>query len=279
MKIITSLKEMQHVSSKFHQSGKMIGFIPTMGALHEGHLSLIKKSNQNNDVTVVSIFVNPMQFNDEKDLELYPRTLKQDSKYIQDYVDILFAPSVEELYPDQFQTKVRIGKIGSQFEGEFRSGYFEGMATVVLKLFNICQPTHCYFGQKDYQQVLIVRQMIHDFNLPITLVMMPTVREKNGLAMSSRNRRLSQEEKKKAAIIYRTLQQSHGVINHGSVNEIEEYICDEIQKKSDIRIEYIAICNSDDLSDCKINHCKEIVILIAAYVGNVRLIDNILISL
>lgn len=281
MKIITKKKELQIITAKLYKEGKTIGFVPTMGALHDGHLSLIRESKKQNDITIVSIFINPLQFNNKEDLEAYPRTLKEDSKLIQDHADILFFPSFDEMYPHGFQTMVKVGDIGTQLEGEFRPGHFEGMATVILKLFHICRPSKSYFGQKDYQQVLVVRKMIADFYLPIELVMMPTIREKNGLALSSRNKRLSLDERKKAGVIYKTLDQIQKKIKHGYQNKanIEEYIRIEIMKELGITVEYVAVRKAGDLSNIMTTLPKDIVILVAVYVGKVRLIDNVIVYL
>lgn len=278
MKTISSLQQVQKIALELHKIGKTIGFIPTMGALHKGHLKLVRESKANNDVTVVSIFVNPTQFSPTEDLVKYPRPIQQDKKLlVQEKVDYLFYPNVKAMYPDGFQTNVTPNNLSNILEGKSRPGHFNGVATVVLKLFNLVQPTNAYFGQKDFQQSIIVRQMVQDFNLPINIDVVATVRAKDGLALSSRNIFLNSQERGQALNLYRSLLLAEKLIGDGnkSVKFIKKEMNNYLQKYELIRLDYIEICNPEDLSPVKIVS-KKAVILIAAYVGKTRLIDNII---
>lgn len=273
MYIVVDVEEMQKITSR------TIGFIPTMGALHEGHLRLVKESKNNNDVTVVSIFVNPAQFSPTEDLKKYPRPFDQDKKLLeQEKVDYLFYPDAKEIYPDGFQTNVVPINLSTILEGKSRPTHFSGMATVVLKLFNIIKPTNAYFGQKDFQQSVIVKQMVRDLNLPININVIPTVRDHDGLALSSRNIFLNPQERLHALGLYQSLLLGKKLIleRNKNIQIIKEEMKKYLKKYKLIRLDYIEICNSENLSSLKIIS-KKVVILIAAFVGKTRLIDNIII--
>ncbi len=279
MKIITSTQEIQKVTSKLREKNKSIGFIPTMGALHEGHLQLVRESKTKNDVTIVSIFVNPTQFSPTEDLTKYPRPIEQDKKLLRrEKVDILFYPSTKEIYPTDFQTTVTVNQLSRILEGKSRPTHFAGVSTIVLKLFNLISPTNTYFGQKDFQQCIVIKQMIRDLNLPIIFNMVPTVREPDGLALSSRNIFLNSQERLQAVNLYQSLLFGKKLILLGNKNvqKIKSEMDNYLQKYKLIRLDYIEICDSENLSPLKVVS-KKAVILISANVGKTRLIDNIII--
>ena len=279
MKTVFSLEPIRKISSELRKNGRTIGFIPTMGALHQGHLKLVKESKNKNDVTVVSIFVNPAQFSPTEDLDKYPRPFEQDKKLLeQGKVDYLFFPNAKIMYPNDFQTYVTSNKLGNILEGKSRPGHFSGMATVVLKLFNLVQPTNAYFGQKDFQQSVVVKHMVSDLNLPINVNVVPTVRDKEGLALSSRNIFLSSQERLQALSLYQSLLLGKKLISeeNKNVQMIKTAIKNYLQEYKLICLDYIEICNPKNLSPVKIATNKS-VILIAAYAGKTRLIDNIII--
>lgn len=276
MTVCKNIKKLIFKINKAKTNRNSIGFIPTMGALHKGHLSLIQKARKENDVVVVSIFVNPKQFNNPEDLKRYPRTIERDVDLIRDIADIIFIPDTEEIYPKGFGANIHISPLADIGEGKYRPGHFDGMATVVLKLFHITQPTRAYFGKKDYQQYLIVKQMVRDLHLPIKIVGGETIREESGLAMSSRNVRLSHSDKEKAPIIYQALQQGKEMIQQGEQNaqNVIKKMTDITEREEGITIEYIEIRNMSDFLETD-EITEDVVILIAAQIGEVRLIDNI----
>ena len=270
---------MQKIALELHKKNKSIGFIPTMGALHEGHLQLVRESKKVNDITVASIFINPKQFGPNEDLTKYPRPIEQDKKLLDvKGTDYLFYPNVDEIYPSNFQTSIAVDKVANILEGKSRPGHFDGMATVVLKLFNIISPTNVYFGQKDFQQCIIVRQMIKDLNLQIKFHTVSTVRDPDGLALSSRNIFLNTQEREQALSLYQSLLLAKKLIDDGnkSVELIKKEMKKYLKKYKLIRLDYIEICNPENLSPVKVVS-KKAVILIAAFVGKTRLIDNIII--
>jgi len=259
------------------EKGKIIGFVPTMGGFHEGHLSLIRKGREDSDVLVVSIFVNPTQFGPEEDFESYPRDLERDVKWCkQEGVDVVFAPSREEMYPDDYSTFVEVeGYLTSTLEGNSRPGHFRGITTILTKLFNIVSPDRSYFGEKDYQQHLVVRKLVRELNLNMEIVTLPTVREKDGLALSSRNSYLTREERKAATILYRSLLRAKENTLQGIRNAkaIISDIKDLIRGEPLARIDYVAIVDPATLKMIeKIE--KEVVVLLAVKIGGHRLIDN-----
>jgi len=277
MDIVTGAKRMQKITHELRKKNKTIGFIPTMGALHQGHLKLVKESKAKNDVTIVSIFINPTQFSPNEDLAKYPRPFEQDKKLLeQEKVDYLFYPDTKTIYPDGFQTNVMAIKLSNILEGKSRPGHYTGVATIVLKLFNLIQPTHAYFGQKDFQQCVVIKQMVRDLNLPIVFNMIPTVRDKDGLALSSRNIFLNSQERLQALSLYQSLLLGKKLILAGNKNvqTIKTKMKDYLQKYKQVRLDYIEICNPDDLSHVQVIQ-KKTVILIAAFVGKTRLIDNV----
>ena len=248
MKIIKSVKEMKNIRKKINGS---VGFVPTMGALHEGHLSLIKKARKENDFVVVSIFINPTQFNDKNDFKRYPRNIKKDSLLIKPMgVDYLFLPKYSDIYPDNYKYKVIENDFSKKLCGKFRPGHFDGVLTIVMKLLNIVKPTRAYFGEKDFQQYLLVKGMCKAFFLDTEIIPCPIVRDKNGLALSSRNLLLSKEGRKKASLIYQTIKQ-----------KIPDSEVKRILQENGFKVEYVETINGRRF--------------IAAYLENVRLIDNV----
>jgi pantoate--beta-alanine ligase len=259
--------------------GKTIGFVPTMGALHEGHLELIKQSKSENAVTVCSIFVNPAQFNNPTDLAKYPRTIEGDTSLLKSVgCDVLFLPAVSEMYPSSEALTFNLGALDNILEGEFRPGHFSGVALVVSKLFNIVHPTRAYFGQKDFQQVMVIKKLVNDLNFDLNIVVVPTVRENDGLAMSSRNLRLNPENRKKALLLYQSLQEAKALLLHGkNFSEVKKIIQSKF-KSTDVRLEYFELCEAENLKSLNsVDANTKAVLLVAAYVGEVRLIDNMLI--
>ncbi|NDW19510.1 pantoate--beta-alanine ligase [Dysgonomonas sp. 216] len=254
-----------------------IGFVPTMGALHQGHISLVKKSIEENDITVVSIFVNPTQFNDKNDFQKYPRTLEQDASLLEKVgVDIIFAPTEKEIYPEPDTRKFDFGMLDKVMEGKFRPGHFNGVAQVVSKLFDIVKPNKAYFGEKDFQQLAIIRTMVKQLNLPLEIVGMPIMREQSGLAMSSRNERLTAEERAEAAIIYKQLSESLKYSSDHNIEETIKYVTEGINDAKHLEVEYFDIVDGNTLQPITDwNSTDYIVGCIAVFCGNVRLIDNI----
>jgi pantoate--beta-alanine ligase len=258
------------------ESGLVVGFVPTMGALHAGHLSLIDEARRQSDFVVVSVFVNPTQFDQSLDLEQYPRTLQRDVDAMSDYgVDLVFAPMEDEIYPDGFSTTVTAPRIANCLEGECRPGHFDGVATVVLKLFQIVPADQAYFGEKDFQQLLVVRAMVRDLNLPIRIYGCPTVREADGLAMSSRNARLSSEQRQQALAISRGLRMASAQFATGERNpkRLEHVIAEELRRSGVDQIDYVAVRCAQKLIPLE-NIDRPAVALVAARVGPTRLIDN-----
>jgi pantoate--beta-alanine ligase len=285
MLILKTQKDVDNQVNILKGKGKSIGFVPTMGALHEGHLSLIKKSNRTNDITVCSIFVNPTQFNDKSDFEKYPATIEKDIEMlISVKCDILFLPSVNEMYPKGFgiPDKPDFGYLATTLEGEFRPGHFDGMAQIVEKLLRTVNPDYLYMGQKDFQQAMIVRQLIKIRKLKTELVVCPIVREKDGLAMSSRNVRLDKASRTLALELSKTLNYLKRIIRQDTGEDaktILEKAEARMAKFPAIQLEYIAWRNASTLKPVtKYNPEAEQVLLIAAFVGGVRLIDNMLVN-
>ena len=280
MRIIKSIKEMSCAARKIKQNDKTVGFVPTMGALHEGHLSLMRKARRENDCVVVSIFVNPSQFGPKEDFKKYPRDIKRDVKLCkQAGVDIIFLPAADEIYPKDYRTYVEVGGLGNCLCGKFRPGHFRGVATIVIKLLNIVCPDTAYFGQKDAQQCAVIKRMAVDLNFPVKIKILSTVREKDGLAMSSRNAYLSASERKDAAVLYQALRSAKKSIRRGKVNSLAltQGIRKLISRKKSARIQYISIVDTDSLKPLhKIN--RKALIALAVFIGKTRLIDNIAIN-
>lgn len=258
---------------------KSIGFVPTMGALHQGHLSLLEQSLKENAVTVISIFVNPTQFNNLEDLAKYPRTLDADIEKIKTVSNtiVVYAPDVDDIYDGKTKAAhFNFDGLENQMEGRFRPGHFDGVGTVVKKLFEIVAPQKAYFGEKDFQQLQIVKKMVAKEKLPVTVVGCPIYREKNGLAMSSRNQRLTEDERKNAAIIYKNLLLAKKLFGTKSANEVKKRIVQEFSKQTQFELEYFEIANEDTLLTCtRKSKNKKYRAFIAVFVNNIRLIDTI----
>ncbi len=279
MKIIKNPAQMYSVIKKNKLKGKTIGFVPTMGALHLGHLSLIKEALRENDIVVVSIFVNPIQFGPQEDFKRYPRPLNKDCLFCKkEGVDFIFCPGAGQLYPKDFSSYVIVEKLSDALCGKYRPGHFKGVSTVVIKLFNIVNPDVFYFGQKDAQQAVIIKRMVLDLNIQVKVKIMPIVREKSGLALSSRNVYLNEQEKTDALVLSQSLNLAKSLINRGirDSGKIINIMKQLIQKKDTAKIDYIDIVDIDSLE-----HLKKItggcLIALAVWIGKTRLIDNILI--
>ena len=277
MDIIKTVTELRNWLDECHKGGKSVGFVPTMGALHKGHGDLVNYSVRENDITVVSIFVNPTQFNNSDDLDLYPRTPEKDYDLLNGLgVDIVFYPSVSEIYPKPDNRVFDFDGLDKVMEGEYRPGHFNGVAQVVSKLFNIVLPDKAYFGEKDFQQLAIVKQMVKQLNMTVEIIGIPIVREQSGLAMSSRNQRLTEEEKVTASAIYRVLKESVSMITEYSPEIISSRVVEELNSIPGLRVEYFSIVDSVSLETVTSwNSAESIVGCIAVFCGDVRLIDNI----
>lgn len=281
MLILKTIKEVRETLVQYKLQGlKSVGFVPTMGFLHPGHVSLIERARKDTDVVVVSIFVNPTQFGPNEDFSKYPRDDAKDASICKkNGVDILFQPDVQEMYPEQSKTSVCVSDITESLCGASRPGHFAGVATVVAKLFNIVTPDKAYFGEKDFQQLLLIKKMVADLNFKLEVVACPIVREADGLAMSSRNSYLGPEERRVATVLYRSLQHAQSAIQGGekAVAKIRAGIAQAISSFDNMRIDYISVVDPDTLQE------KEWIkgptqIALAVFIGKTRLIDNISIS-
>lgn len=280
MKIIRTARSMAAWSERLRREGVTIGFVPTMGALHDGHRSLIRTARLRCDALVVSIFVNPSQFSPTEDLSAYPRPITRDRALcLGEGVDVCFEPTAQTMYPRGFQTTVAVPALASRWEGVARPHHFTGVATVVTKLFGMVRPHLALFGQKDYQQATLVRQLVDDLNLGVTIQVCPTVRERDGLAMSSRNIYLSADERRLAPLLSRALQAGRRGIERGmsDVAAIERIMRQTIEQAPTIHIEYLAICNQDSLEPLSVV-ADRAVLLGAVRIGRIRLIDNLLVQ-
>ena len=277
MKIIHTIKDLQTELSELKAQGKKVGLVPTMGALHAGHASLVKRSVNENDVTVVSVFVNPTQFNDKNDLVKYPRTLDADCKLLESCgVTFVFAPSVEEIYPEPDTRRFSYAPLDTVMEGAFRPGHFNGVCQIVSKLFDIVKPHCAYFGEKDFQQLAIIREMVRQMKFDLEIVGCPIVREEDGLALSSRNARLSAEERENALNISRTLFKSRTFATTHSVSETQKMVEDAIAAAPGLRLQYFEIVDGNTLQKVgDWNDTSYVVGCITVFCGEVRLIDNI----
>ena len=277
MKVIHTIEDLQAGLSVLKAQGKKVGLVPTMGALHAGHASLVKRSVNENDVTVVSVFVNPTQFNDKNDLVKYPRTLEADCKLLEDCgATLVFAPSVEEMYPEPDTRQFGYAPLDTVMEGAFRPGHFNGVCQIVSKLFDAVKPHRAYFGEKDFQQLAIIREMVRQMKFDLEIVGCPIVREEDGLALSSRNARLSSDERVNALNISRTLFKSRTFAATHSVSETQKMVEDAIAAAPGLRLEYFEIVDGNTLQ--KIgdwNETSYAVGCITVFCGEVRLIDNI----
>ena len=279
MLVYTTQITLKEYLSPLKTEGKTIGLVPTMGAIHEGHLSLMKLALDQNDVVVVSIFVNPTQFNNANDLEKYPRTLEKDVKLIESLSDkiIIFAPSVHDIYEDNAVADVfKYDGLENQMEGANRPGHFNGVGTIVKKLFEISEADKAYFGEKDFQQLQIVRNMTSQFNLPVEIIGVPIFRQEDGLAMSSRNELLSAEAKKEATLIYQIMLQAKELFKTKSIQEVIEFVENEFKKHPNFELEYFEIADEHFLKTAKekLSNVKYRGFVVA-HLDNVRLIDNI----
>ena len=280
MKTITSVEKMKKWSRRVHCEGKVIGFVPTMGCLHKGHLSLVKASIAECDYTVTSIFVNPAQFGPGEDLGSYPRSIKSDKEILRNAgADVLFYPDHKDLYPENFQTFVEVEAKSKYLCGKSRPRFFRGVTTIILKLFNILNPHAAFFGEKDRQQLEVVRTMVRDLNLDVKIVGKPIIRERDGLAMSSRNRYLSVEDRISALSLSQALESAQILIMQGerSAETIRTEIRRMVEKRSKTEIDYISVCDSESFMEQK-KISFGTLIAIAARVGKARLIDNCIIE-
>lgn len=278
MKVFTTRKEVENYLEKHLSKQDQIGLVPTMGALHKGHLSLIAESMNNNDVTVASIFVNPTQFDKAEDLEKYPRTFESDIALLAEQgCDVVFAPTVQEIYKNDISSKnFDFDGLEHEMEGKFRSGHFDGVGTIVKTLFEIIQPNSAYFGEKDFQQLQIIRVMVEKNKLPVNIIGCPIFRESNGLAMSSRNERLSSRERADASIIYQTLNEVKSRLKNSSIEELNHFVNSQFQNHPLFELEYFTIANEKSLKTASIIQAEnKYRAFIAVYANSVRLIDNL----
>lgn len=277
MKIVSSIKDLKNFLALEREKGKKVGLVPTMGALHAGHISLVKRCVAENDIFVVSDFVNPTQFNDKHDLETYPRTLDADCALLEPVgCDYVFAPSVAEMYPEPDTRVFNLGPVAEVMEGPRRPGHFNGVAQVVSKLFYIVEPDNAYFGEKDFQQIAVIREMVRQLNLPVHIVDCPIQREADGLALSSRNTRLTPEQRQKAPVIARTLKESTTFVPAKSVQEVIDYVVNTINQVPEMEVEYFEIVDGNTMQPIQNwSDTTYPVGCITVYCGEVRLIDNI----
>jgi pantoate--beta-alanine ligase len=280
MKIIKNIRQMQTWAERSNRRGRTIGFVPTMGALHEGHRSLMRAARKRCDAVVVSIFVNPAQFGPNEDYARYPRDAKGDAALCRrEKVDLLFTPATETVYPKGHDTQIRVGRIGEVLEGAFRPGHFSGVATVVAKLFQIVRPDAAFFGQKDYQQTVVIKQLVRDLNFPVRIVVGPTVREDDGLAMSSRNRYLSKGERQAARILFKALRGGRALVRRGERDAatVRSAMIRIIRRERTAKIDYVALAHPESLQP--ISRIRgPVVLLLAVRIGKTRLIDNLLLK-
>lgn len=279
MMVISNIQQMQAWSKRIHRKGKTIGFVPTMGYLHQGHLSLIRRARAESDYLAISIFVNPAQFGPKEDFRRYPRNLARDRRLARLCgVDVIFYPRGKRMYPAEYKTYVNVEALSDSLCGASRPGHFRGVTTVVLKLFNIVSPDTAYFGQKDAQQAIIIKRMVADLNLPIKIKVLPIVRESDGLAMSSRNTYLSNSQRANAAIIHNSLQTAVDMIQFGEKHprRIIVKMRKMIKSKGSTRIDYVRIVNLDTLKDTNAI-AGRLLVCLAVFFGKIRLIDNVVV--
>lgn len=280
MEVIRKINEMQTWVYSIKDRKESIGFVPTMGALHEGHVSLMRSARDENDELVVSIYLNPTQFDNKEDFDNYPRRLDKDIEIVErENADVVFAPDTEEMYPEGFCTYVTQDKFTDTMCGRLRPGHFNGVATIVTKLFNIVKPDRAYFGQKDYQQSVVIEKLVADLNMEIDVKVLPTVRDEDGLALSSRNKRLNSEELRSALCIYGSLLKAKSMFasNIKDAKEIIEEMTAIIKKAKHTRIDYISIVNAHTLEDVSLINGKAVA-AVAVWIGNTRLIDNLILE-
>jgi pantoate--beta-alanine ligase len=276
MNIVHSIKDLREEVRNWRKKGLSVGFVPTMGYLHEGHGALIKRASEENDKVIVSIFVNPIQFGPNEDFERYPRDMERDSKIVAECGGhLIFNPSPSEMYTDNFSTYVDVERLTEGLCGSKRPGHFKGVCTVVTKLFNIVQPDKAYFGEKDAQQLAVIKRMVRDLDMPIEIISCPIIREEDGLAKSSRNAYLNPEERKAALILYKSLEDAKIALNKGERNasKVKNIIIDKLNSEPMARIDYVEIVDSLSLKPVSdIN--TDILVAIAVFIGKTRLIDN-----
>jgi pantoate--beta-alanine ligase len=273
MQVVKTIEEMKHIRAGLTGT---VGFVPTMGYLHEGHLELVRRAKKDNDIAVVSIFVNPTQFGPKEDFEKYPRDMERDLGLLKGVgTDYVFVPLPVDIYPGGFNSWVDVKQVTEQLEGAARPGHFRGVATVVAKLFNIVQPVHSYFGQKDAQQCCVIKKMVKDLNMPLEVVIVPTVREPDGLAMSSRNVYLNAEQRQQAPVLYQSLKLAQRLWVAGEKNAafIRQNMADFIRKKPLAEIEYISIANAETLEELDLLKPPLLISMVVRF-GKTRLLDN-----
>ncbi len=281
MEIINRRQRIFSISRKFRREDKKVGFVPTMGALHAGHLKLVEESRRRSDITIVSIFVNPAQFNDKADLEKYPRDLTQDAAMLAELgVDYIYAPDVEEVYPPGFSTYVDVEGLTDVMEGASRPGHFRGVATVVTILFNTIRPDIAFFGQKDAQQVAVIERLTRDLGFEMEIAVMPTVREASGLAMSSRNERLSDEGREKAVVLINSLREAKKDFKNGERNaaDLAQIVRTTIEEEPSAELDYVAIVDRETLQSIEKIGDSEALIAAAIKIDDIRLIDNVILN-
>ncbi len=279
MLIFTKIADLKAFLREIKGKNQTVGFVPTMGALHNGHISLIDIAKKASNMVVCSIFVNPTQFNDKADLKRYPRMPEKDAAFLEKAgCDILFLPSVEEIYPNGPVTEsYDFGYLNTVLEGRSRPGHFNGVAQVVKRLFEIVEPDKAFFGSKDYQQVMVIKALVAQMHSGIEIVNCPILREADGLAMSSRNMLLSDEERKIAALVPKLMQQAKQIALNNGINDAKQFIINEVSKVPVMKLDYFEICDADLREISKINPSVKAVALIAVFVGKIRLIDNLVI--
>ncbi|NNF00855.1 MAG: pantoate--beta-alanine ligase [Pyrinomonadaceae bacterium] len=281
MEIINRPQRMMSAMKKLRQENKVLALIPTMGALHEGHMSLVKKARQMADIVVVSIFVNPTQFNEEADLEKYPRDLTADAALLADFqVDFIYAPDSSDIYGEGFSTFVTVDEVSDKLEGASRPGHFRGVATIVTILLNTIRPDFAYFGQKDAQQVAVIKRLTEDLAIDTEIVVMPIVREDNGLARSSRNERLTKKQRNAASIIYASLLKAQNAVENGELNasELTEMVRKNIESEPLAATDYIAVVDNETLEPIEKIGDSPVLVAVAVRFGEIRLIDNIILE-
>jgi pantoate--beta-alanine ligase len=280
MKTIKKPKDILLFSKKMHLAGKTIGLVPTMGCLHEGHLSLVREAKKRSGIVIVSIFVNPTQFGPNEDYNHYPKTLKKDKALLNKLnIDLLFTPSVKDMYPEGFSSFIKVEGVSGKLCGHSRPGHFRGVTTIVAKLFNIVSPDYAFFGEKDYQQQLIIKKMVKDLNLPVKIISQPTIRESDGTAKSSRNKYLSAKQREAAPVLYQSLLLGKELAKkkEKNVRKILAKLRAFINKERLVKLDYLSIVDPKTLQELKTVKNSGLIIL-AAYLGKTRLIDNILIK-
>ena len=277
MQVINTIAEMRKLR---RQLSEPVGFVPTMGYFHEGHLSLVRQARKENPTVVVSIFVNPTQFGPGEDFQDYPRDLNRDLELLErEKVDIVFVPSEEEMYPRDFNSWVDVEKVTERLEGASRPGHFRGVATICAKLFNIIQPTRAYFGQKDAQQAIVIKKMVADLNMNLEIVVVPTVRESNGLAMSSRNTYLNPEERQAATVLFKALSLARELWHGGEkdADKIRHQMTSLIHKEPLAKIDYVSIADANTMEELK-KIDRPAIVFLAIRIGKTRLIDNVILG-